>query len=300
MGFVWISSSSTTKADNPGEKSILTAPIPFYDFGGNGPLVHFAHPNGYTPGCFQQLIWPLLPHFRVIAACHRPLWPGSRPEELQSWHTVAEDMLRFFDQEQIQDVIGIGHSLGAVATMYAALSRPEQFRSLVLIEPIFLPPAILQMVADKPELLNGIPVIKNTVRRRTHWPSRDAAFKHFRKKPVFQKWPDSTLLDYINHGMHQDASGEIVLTYSREWEVHIYSLPPMDVWQSIPAISHPTLAIRGAESDSLFQQAWQQWQELQPQARFVEVGNAGHMVLMERPQLLAETILDFLKGARDV
>jgi pimeloyl-ACP methyl ester carboxylesterase len=205
-------------------------------------------------------------------------------------------MISFFEQGRLQNVVGIGHSLGAVATMYAALSRPELFGSLVLIEPIFLPPQVLQMVAANPDILNDIPVIRNTARRRTHWPTRDAAFEHFRSKAVFKRWPDSSLWDYVNHALRRDNAGEITLTYSRDWEAHIYALPPMDVWGEIPAIPHDTLAIRGADSDSLFTDAWLLWQELQPQATFVEIAEAGHMVLMERAQLLGEIIRDFLLG----
>ena len=41
--------------------------IPHHDFGGNsnGRFLHFAHPNAYTPACFQQLIKPLLPYYHV-------------------------------------------------------------------------------------------------------------------------------------------------------------------------------------------------------------------------------------------
>jgi pimeloyl-ACP methyl ester carboxylesterase len=55
------------------------------------------------------------------------------------------------------------------------------------------------------------------------------------------------------------------------------------------------LAIRGAESDTLFPQSWQLWQELQPDATFVEIPEAGHMVPMERPSLLSKEIYKFLK-----
>jgi pimeloyl-ACP methyl ester carboxylesterase len=37
------------------------------------------------------------------------------------------------------------------------------------------------------------------------------------------------------------------------------------------------------------------WQELQPDATFLEIPEAGHMLPLERPQMLAEAILDFLR-----
>lgn len=273
----------------------MTNTIPFHDFGGEGPLLHFAHPNGYTPATFRQMIEPLLPHFRVIAVCHRPLWPGSRPEEVDSWQVVADDMIRFLEQVGARNIIGIGHSLGAVATMYVALAQPQLLRCLVFIEPIFLPPSILQMVAADPAAMDNFPLVRNTYNRRRRWHSRQAAFDHFRPKDVFRYWSDEAIWDYVNHSLHESETGDVVLTYSREWEAHFYKLPPLDVWELIPTIPQPTLAIRGAGSDALFPEAWQLWQELQPRATFVEIPDAAHMTPMERPLLVAETILNFLQ-----
>jgi pimeloyl-ACP methyl ester carboxylesterase len=91
--------------------------IPHHDFGGQGPILHFAHPNAYPPACFRQFLTPLTAHYHVTGIYHRPLWPGSRPEELTGWQLIADDLIRFFDQEGYRDVIGMGHSLGAVATI---------------------------------------------------------------------------------------------------------------------------------------------------------------------------------------
>lgn len=269
--------------------------IPYHDFGGDGPLLHLSHSNGFPPECFRQLVDPLLAHYHVIGVYHRPLWPGSRPEEVDSWRVIAGDTIRFFEQQNLRNVIGVGHSLGAVTTMYAALERPSLFRALVLVEPIFMLPQVLEMMATAPEFMERVPLVQNTRNRRRRWPSYQAAFEHFRDKDVFKYWPDAALWDYVNHALHEDESGKVVLTYTRDWEARIYKLPPRDVWQVIPDITQPTLAIRGAESDALFPQAWQLWQEHQPQATFIEIAEAGHVVPMERPSLVAQTILDFLQ-----
>jgi pimeloyl-ACP methyl ester carboxylesterase len=271
-------------------------PIPFYDFGGEGPLIHFAHANGYPPACYKRLIAPLLDDYHVTALSHRPLWPGSHPEELTTWHTIADDMIRFFDQEGMTNMVGIGHSLGAVVTMYAAHQRPSLFRALVLIEPVFLMPYILQMFGEmaRDVLTANNPLISIASSRRNNWPNRQAAFDHYRPKRVFARWSDDTLWDYITHGMDKTDNGEIVLAYSPEWEAHIYSLPPTDVWQLIPQLKQPTLAIRGAETETLAPAAWQMWQLSQPQATFIELDEVGHMVPMEKPQEVADHITHFL------
>jgi pimeloyl-ACP methyl ester carboxylesterase len=268
--------------------------IPFIDFGGNGPLLHFAHANAYPPACYRQFIEPLVADHHVAAIKHRPLWPGSHPDELTSWQVITDDLIRFFEQEGLHDVIGIGHSLGAVASMYAAVQRPELFRALVLIEPVFLPPQVVKMVTAYPEQATQQPFVLRTLNRRNQWQSKEEAFNHFRKKDVFAQWPDSTLWDYINFGTHEEDD-HITLTYPREWEGAIYANLPTAVWERIPQVTQPTLAIRATESDTLFPDSWQLWQELQPTATFVEMADVGHMVPMERPLQVTAVIQNWLE-----
>ncbi len=270
--------------------------IPFFEFGGEGPILHFAHPNGFTPATFRQFAQPLTRHYRVFGMCQRPLWNNSRPQALDSWHLLADDLIRFFDQQGWRDVIGAGLSSGAVATMLASLKRPSLFRALVLIEPVFLSPSIIDLVNSEPNVIESLPLVKRTRRRRYQWPSRQAAFDHFRAKPNFSRWSDSALWDYVNHALHENLDGGVALTYLREWEAHIYVKFPRDVWQFIPQVTHPTLAIRAEESDTVYPEAWQLWQKMQPQAQFVQIAESGHMVPMERPSQVAEIMLDFLRG----
>jgi pimeloyl-ACP methyl ester carboxylesterase len=276
--------------------TVVTKSIPFDNFGGEGPLLHFAHANGYPPTCYRRLIAPLTDHYHVLAVHHRPLWPGMMPEELDSWHQIGHDMIHFFEENDLEDVIGVGHSLGAVATMFAAIQRPDLFRAVVLIEPVFLMPAILQLFALQS---NGIseeyyPLIHITKSRRKNWQSREEAFGHFRPKRVFARWSDNALWDYIWHGLHRNEMGDIELTYAPEWEARIYSLPPTDVWDLIPQLSQPTLGIRGDDTDTLVPAAWHLWQMSQPKGKYVEMEGCTHMLPMEKPIEIAETIHEFL------
>lgn len=269
--------------------------ILYHDFGGDGPILHFAHANAYPPACYRQFITPFLPHYQVQAICHRPLWPGSDPADLQGdWQVIADDLIAFFEQQGWENVIGVGHSLGAVATLYAAVKRPSLFRALVLIEPVFLPPQILQVAAAHPERAAEMPLVQSAMRRRNRWPTRQAAFDRFRKKQVFARWSNEALWDYVNLAL-QEAGDEVTLVFPREWEAHIYANPPQAVWDILPQVTQPTLALRAAETDTIFPQAWALWQEKQPGATFQQIENAGHMLTMERPLPVAKVILNWLE-----
>ena len=268
--------------------------IPFAAHGDEGPALHFAHANGYPPGAYRQLLRELARRYRVLAMDQRPLWPGENPDQLQTWHLFAGDLLRFLQQQGLHSVIGVGHSLGAVVTMMAALKEPQRFRALALIEPVFLPPELLQAAAADPQQAANPGMVTRTLKRRHRWPSAQAAFDRYRDKGVFQHLSDDALWDYVNAGLQETADGHLALRFPREWEAAIYARPPLDVWELIPQVSHPTLAMRGEHSQTLQLAAWQRWRQLQPDARFVQVDGAGHLLPLEQPQSVADTVLDFL------
>ena len=268
--------------------------IPFLEFGA-GPVLHFAHANGFPPGTYRQFLNQLGDCYHVLAMAQRPLWPGEEPEQLDGWHELAGDLIRFLDDRGLQGIVGAGHSLGAVVTMVAALARPDLFQKLVLVEPVFLPPAILAAAEAHPEQAFELPLVHSARRRRHHWPSRQAAFTHYRKKQVFARFSDKALRDYVEHGF-EECGDSVELRFSREWEARFYGTPPLKVWEQIPQIQHPTLAVRGAETDTLMNPAWELWQQLQPAAQFVEVAGAGHLVPMEEPAELATTVVRFLEN----
>ncbi len=280
----------------------MTEGIPFEDFGGSGQLLHFAHANAYPPGAYRAFLAFLANASRVLAIKHRPLWSNESPTDFSKWKQIAQDIITFCDQNELHRLIGVGHSLGAVTTMMAALERPDLFRLLMLIEPVLLPQAALSQLEEEDDI-NGRtnwPWVATALNRRNNWPSRDEAFNHFRMKKVFSRWSDEVLSDYIISGLRRNKEGHFELTYPREWEARIYALPPTDVWNIISRIEAPTLAVRGVDSQTLSPEAWSFWQKTQPQATFVEISRSGHLLPMERPRYLAEVVLDFLSQAIDL
>lgn len=321
-------------------------PIPFHDFGGGGPLIHLAHANGYPPAVYRRMVEPLLDHHRVIGIHQRPLWPGEPWEGFESWHVLGRDLADFLDEHGLRGIVGLGHSLGGVATMYAALERPELFRALVLIEPVFLPPALLEGAEglDEDALAERVPLIAATRGRRTHWPDRASAFEHFRAKPVFAAMSDEALWDYVDGALmpaaadasaargggsrdeadlegddgdprdetdleegegdprdetdveHVDgrSGGGLTLVCPREWEVRIYSTPPTDVWARVGGLTQPTLAVKGADTDTIRPQAWALWKAEQPEAEFRVVPDCGHLLTFERPREVGRLVRDFV------
>ena len=109
--------------------------LPFIKFGADPakPTLYFGHANAYPPEAYQSLIDPLLVDHQVFSYLQRGLWqPSPHINTIKSWHDLADDVIRFFDQQGLRNVIGVGHSLGAVTSFLAAQKRPDLFKALVM------------------------------------------------------------------------------------------------------------------------------------------------------------------------
>jgi len=297
-----------------------------HDFGGNGPIVHLAHANGFPPGTYSPLAETLTDRYHVIGLPSRPLWPDSRPEDTPDWHPMADDLVRGLDTLGLTwassvepskggtpslskggglslskgGIVGVGHSMGGVLTLWAAVRRSDLFRAVVLIDPVILPPAwLLAMQLLHPlGLQRRLPLVQGALRRRRTWPSRQACYEHYRGKPFFATWPDVSLRAYVEAGTLERAGDQVVLAYPPEWEAHIFATPPADVWRAVPRLRTPALVIRGGHSDTFRPESQARMERLVPQAHFVTIPNAGHLVPMEHPAETGAVIQDFL-GALD-
>lgn len=272
--------------------------FPVHEFGGEGPALHLAPANGFPPGTYRALAETLTGSYRVFALPSRPLWPGSRPEDAPTWHSLAGDLLAGLDTLGLSGVVGVGHSLGGVLTLWAAIERPELFRAVVLIDPVLLPPAWLRGLRLLRLLGLGHrqPLVQGALRRRRTWPDRQACFEHYRGKALFARWSDAVLGDYVAAGTLPRRDGVVELAYPPEWEAHIFATTPLDIWRDVPRLQVPVGVLRGEHSETFLPQAQARLARLVPQAQCVSIGGTGHLLPMEQPAATGAAILDFLAG----
>ena len=251
--------------DSPVDFLTHSPVAPVFDFGGAGPLLHFANANGYPPASYTPLFEGLTPHYHVIAMRSRPLLPGADPAALRSWLPLVDDLVTFLDGPGAAGArdaggwVGVGHSLGAVTTVLAALRRPELFRAIVAIDPVFFNP--LKLAAF--DIVRGLglaervhPLIAGARRRRRVFASADEMFARYRQAAVFSRMDDRSLRAYVDAVAAPRADGAgVELAFSPEWEAQIYATGPFNLWRQLVKLSVPMLVIRGADSDTFDQGA---------------------------------------------
>ncbi|MFA5873773.1 MAG: alpha/beta hydrolase [Anaerolineales bacterium] len=274
--------------------------IPYFTLGDSGLPLFFLHANGYPPECYRPLITKLSEHYHVFSMRQRPLWTDSRPEEIADWHPLTDDFLRFLDEHQTGALIGVGHSLGGIVTLRAALRQPERFRALVLIDPVLFPPYIIHSWQIVRALGLGYllhPLVRAARERRHQFDDLDRLFKGYRHKPVFRYMDDPALRAYVE-GIACPGEQGYKLCYSADWEMRIYVTSvwrDMDIWHGLPGLNIPLLIIRGAETDTFWASTARRVLRKVPAAQVVTVPQASHLVPLEHPDEVYQAIQEFLQ-----
>jgi pimeloyl-ACP methyl ester carboxylesterase len=58
----------------------------------------------------------------------RALWATEDPVRFRHWRELADDLARFLSEMNLRGIVGAGHSLGAVTSLFCAVAHPELFR----------------------------------------------------------------------------------------------------------------------------------------------------------------------------
>ncbi len=264
-------------------------------FGGEGQTLVFAHANGYPPGSYRHFLNLLGTRYRVRGYRHRPLWDDGPAPQRANWHRFAADLVETLEHGVEEPVWMVGHSLGAVVSMLAAVRRPDLFRGLVLIDPVFLSTRQALSTRFTPyPLLKRVPLISKTLGRPRHFDSAQAAFDFHRGKRAFTRFSDTALWDYVHAGTgaSSDSEDTVELVWAPEWEAAVYASVPV-VWRHLARLNLPTQGLRGVLSDTLSEQAFARWAVTQPGAE-LHTCPGGHLLPLEEPDSTAHYVLDYL------
>jgi len=283
--------------------------IPSLDFSGSGEKLVFLHANGYPPNCYRPLLTRLSEKYHVTAMVQRPLWPGSRPEDIDDWHPLTDDFLQFldarqtghFDIAQHKPIACVGHSMGGIALLRAALREPERFKATVLLDPVLFPPYFtpLWSILYKSGLGYHLhPLVTTAKKRRREFDDLERLFKGFRRKPIFRYMDDEALQAYVEGISCQTDKGSYQLCYSAEWEARLYITAvwrDMDIWHGLPKLEVPTLIIRGVETNTFWERTGKFVKRKQPRVKVEALERSTHLVPLEQPVEVSKLILSFFE-----
>ncbi|HEY3446924.1 MAG TPA: alpha/beta hydrolase [Myxococcales bacterium] len=244
--------------------------------GGEGPTVLLVHGLGATSHIWERFD---LPGYRLVAVdlpgCG---WSETRvgPHGPRELGLVLDALM---DQLVPDGRIGVvGHSMGALAAVEMALTRPERIAALALLDVPLRLPAMARLTAA--------PLLGEAVFRvPTFAPASRTAVR------IYLTWL---------FGDHRKLDGEIVDAYSNAssrphyWETMLHGLRGIAGWagqQRLPQLKVPSLVVWG-QKDPMFPVAvGRQLAGLIPGADFVPLAGCGHSPPEEAPAALSDVVL---------
>lgn len=273
--------------------------IHYLDWGGAGFQTHLLHANGFCAGTYSPFVKYLADDLHVMASDIRghgaSELPSSKP--ILHWNIFADDLKALIEKAMSPPVIGMGHSLGAVATYMAAAQSPELFSCLILLDPTILPRRMLWAMAVMRifGFAGKIPLAKFARRRRQTFQGKKEALKRFASgRGIFKYWSKDFVEAYLECGLLEKDPQTAVLKCDPEHEAQIFESVPLDVWTYAKKISCPVLAIRGEHSGAFTVDAAKRLGRLIPDFEMVTIPGAGHFVPMGKPVECARVIKDFI------
>lgn len=280
--------------------------IPDWKLAGPGLPLHFSHANGYPPQAYKSFLTELSRNFHVQAMEARPLWPSSDPDKLESWDLLADDLIGYLEGQVHKVWIGVGHSVGGVTSLMAALKRPDLFRALVIIEPPLFPPwaSLAWRLATRLGVSGRLhPLAEGARRRRRVYDSREEMYASYRGKTVFQKISDEDLRAYVEAASIIGDDRKYYLRFSPEWEYKIYIrslLADFQTFQNLKNLEPPTLFIRAEHSNAFFTQSARLVKKILGPGAVQTTPGATHLLPLENPLETADLVAKFIQSESDL
>ena len=257
--------------------------------------IHFIHANGFPPNSYKSL-------FNNVDNILNPVFFSLNEDsynitDIRDWVPFQNNFIESIKNNK--DIIGLGHSIGGNIILRSALTHPEKFSKLILLDPTLFIPRIIYgwILFSKLGLQTTFhPWMNNTLNKKMIYSNHEEIFKSYRRKVVFSKINDKNLNIYIK-SITEKIDDKLHITYSKEWEYHIYKtglIADMHIWRNIKNLKVPCLIIRAEESNAFLNSSEKKISKLNPKIKFHTIENSTHLFPLEYPEETARVINDFI------
>ncbi|MFW2176830.1 MULTISPECIES: alpha/beta fold hydrolase [unclassified Moraxella] len=264
------------------------------------PLIHFAHANGIPSKTYSYLFELLSDEFDVVFIPQ--LGTDPRYPVDNHWQALTQQVIDSIKQNLAErgqsQVIGLGHSLGALCTLQASYREPQLFSQVITLDPPLIhghyAMALHWAKRFSPSLVDRLTPAGLSNRRRDTWDSREQAYAHLHHKAFYKNFDERCFADFIQYGLTDTADGKVTLTIPKAAEVAVFRTNPSLFWRkpNHPPMM-PTKQIIG--HDSLFmKRGFPQLVKKRMGIDF-EVHKGGHMFPLEHPVSTVNRIKALIK-----
>lgn len=219
---------------------------------------------------------PLAEHFRVFLVDQRNHGRSPHTEE-HSYKKMAEDIVEFLGQQNLEKAHILGHSMGGKTAMYLALNFPKVVDKLIVadIAPRYYSPHHQDVIAGF-----------RTINLQT-LSSREEADRLMAKE-----LPEVGVRQFLLKNLYRDEHSQFAWRMNLEGLVNqIENIGEESKGSPFPS---PTLFIRGELSKYIQDKDLPLIDQLFPNYKLVTIPGAGHWVQAEKPKEFVESVLEAL------
>jgi pimeloyl-ACP methyl ester carboxylesterase len=257
----------------------------------DAPPLLFAHGNPTWSYLWRRQIADLSARgHRCVAFDHMGFGRSDKPPYLATYSLRAhvDNALALIDELDLEDIVLVAHDWGGPIGLGALLERRERLRALVLMNtwawelPTFLPPFLREF---RTEGLGEILALGGNL------------FVESIPGGMARRDVDPVMMDAYRAPFPDYWSRVGILAFQREIPLteRDRSAPLMgSIHERLPSLDVPVLLVWGLR-DRVFQPVFlEQWHELFPAAETVELEDAGHFLVEDRPERVTEALLEFV------
>jgi cis-3-alkyl-4-acyloxetan-2-one decarboxylase len=228
---------------------------------------------------------------RCVAFDHMGFGRSDKPARLSAYSLEqhVENTLALIDALDLEDVTLVAHDWGGPIGLGALLERRDRLRAVVLMNtwawelPSFLPPFLREF---RTEGLGEILALGGNL----FVESIPGGMARREVDPVMMDAYRAPFPDYWSRAGTLAFQREIPLT-ERDRSANLMA----GIHERLPSLDVPALLVWGMR-DPVFQPVFlEQWRELLPHARSVELADASHYLVEDDPDAVTAAIGDFLR-----
>ncbi len=210
--------------------------------------------------------------------------------ETHSYNDLRDDLLGFFEQQEIEKATLLGHSMGGKVAIWFAADFPEKVEKLVIAD---IAPKNYLLLKNESQfylhqniLLAMQEIDFSAIRSRNDVDGfmaekiDDARIRQFLLKNVVKDKNTEQYKWRLNAEVLYDYLDEIVSGVNKNW---------LD--DRIPITNYPVIFIRGMKSGYILPEDEKLINEIYPDARIIDIPEAGHWLHAEQPEKFMQAVL---------
>jgi pimeloyl-ACP methyl ester carboxylesterase len=206
------------------------------------PTLLFVHPTGFHGRIWDRII-ESFDGYHVLALEQRG-HGRSEKRVIEHWQVLGQDMAAFVEALELQNIIGIGHSMGGHAMVDAA-AMSGAFERLLLMDPTITAPE--SFTESQPQPRAGVEGgMHPAARRKNNFSSPQEMAERLVEKGAFHLFEPRILADYCEHGLLPIASGGYELACPPKIEASVYMARRSNaaIYDSVRSLDIPVLVLR--------------------------------------------------------